>query len=129
MMATGDGKTDSTCRSDHLPLSHQEDDGKNEFVQVSSTRSATVGDVRELELAIHVKLAELQTLLQQHDRSMKQMLKSHQNSIKQSVKAQLERSQADQRKYLDDMLQKQDIVLRKFTKGFGPEENPQRSES
>ena len=42
---------------------------------------------------------------------MKQMLKAHQNSIKQSVKAQLEKSHADLRQYLDDALRKQDMMM------------------
>lgn len=129
MMATGGASTDPTRPSDHLPLSHQEDNSKDEFAQVSSTRPATVEDILVLETAIHEKFTELQNLLQQHDRSMKLLLKSHQNSIKQSVKAQLEKSQSDQRKYLDDMLQKQDVVLRKFTDEYGPEKHPGESES
>lgn len=65
-----------------------------------------VQHLQALEISINSKFSELQDLLQQHDRSMKMMLKSHQNSMKQSVKAQLEKSQIDQRRYIDAALQR-----------------------
>lgn len=94
--------------------SNPEDDG-NDMQARENLRPLSISiasdDLRILESSINAKFAELQNLLHQHDRSMKQMLKAHQNSIKQSVKAQLEKSHADLRQYLDDALRKQDMMM------------------
>lgn len=60
--------------------------------------------LQKLESTVNSKFAELQALLQQHDKSAKQILKAHENSVKQSIKAQLEQSHAEQRRYVDDAL-------------------------
>lgn len=86
-------------------------------------------DLRTLESSINAKFAELQNLLHQHDRTMKQMLKAHQNSIKQSVKAQLEKSHADLRQYLDDALQKQNMMFRVDARGVDQESGLGEKES
>lgn len=102
------------------PTSSNQEANKNDVQareHMSSSISIASEDLRILESSINAKFAELHSLLHQHDRSMKQMLKAHQNSIKQSVKAQLERSHADLRQYLDDALQRQDVMLRVGTRG------------
>lgn len=101
----------------------QGDDGEDAPipVQVSYAQANDFADIRVLESSINAKFAELQNLVQQHDRSMKQMLKAHQNSVEQSVKAQPQKAQTDLRQYLDDVLQKQDVKFRPMTTGIHTE--------
>ena len=74
-----------------------------------------VQHLQVLETSIHSKVSELQHLLEQHDQSMKKLLKSHQNSMKQSVKAQIEKSQVDQRRYIDESLQRHKSMVEAST--------------
>lgn len=128
-------RTNLSISMSHPPLSNQEDDGEDVPPQVKlSSGPSTISE------EINAKFAELQDLVHQHDRgmkqmleahqnNMKQMLKAHQNSVKQSVKAQLEKLQADLRRHIDDASQKQDVMLPTFTTGFGQELDPGQSES
>lgn len=112
------------------PLSHQDGDGEDVSprVNVSSGPSTILEEIQVLESSINAKFAELQDLVQQHDRSMKQMLKAHQNSVKQSVKAQLEKLQTDLRRHIDDALQKQNVMPHTFTTRVEQELDPGQSE-
>lgn len=67
--------------------------------------------LQRLEASISSKFTELLTLLQNHDKTTKQILKSHQNSVKQSVRTQLERSDAEMRKYVDKALMDPGLVM------------------
>lgn len=122
-MATGEAGITLTSSSTAPTPSIREDNGND--VQAHENLPASLStaseDLRMLESSINAKFAELQNLLQQHDRSMKQILKAHHNSIKQSVKAQLEKSHSDLRRYLDDALQKQDMMFRVGTRGVDHE--------
>lgn len=88
-----------------------------------------VQHLQNLEISINSKFSELQDLLQQHDRSMKKMLKSHQNSMKQSVKAQLEKSQLDQRRYIDEALQRHEKMVQPSANPPLPLPNSENRES
>ena len=125
-MVTGEAGITLTRSSTGPTSSNREDHNGNEVqtqetLSVPACLSIASEDLRTLESSINAKFAELQNLLHQHDRSMKQMLKAHQNSIKQSVKAQLEKSHADLRQYLDDALQKQDMMFRVGARGVDQE--------
>jgi regulator of replication initiation timing len=123
-MATTTGAERDGISSSSLPtIPSREDDGSDIKIQDQVIISK---DIRALESSINTKFAELQNLLQQHDRSVKQMLKAHQNSVKQSVKAQLEKAQADQRKHLEDALQKQAEMFHMCTERLSERRNEER---
>lgn len=126
MMAVGGVGITFNSPSPGPTSSTREDDenGVQAREHLQSSLSTASEDLRTLESSINAKFAELQSLLHQHDRSMKLMLKAHQNSIKQSVKAQLEKSHFDLRQYLDDALQKQDMMLRMGTREVDRESDP-----
>ena len=130
-MTTGEAGISFTNLSTGPSSSNQEDDGNDVQARENLPPAISIAfeDLRILESSISAKFAELQNLLHQHDRSMKQMLKAHQNSIKQSVKAQLEKSHSDLRQYLDDTLRKQDMMLRMGTRGVDQESNLGEEES
>lgn len=114
-MATGDNRTNDNhhrqpCSPFNQPRHPVQSDQSND--DICSQVQHGSQQLQILESSINTKLTELHILLQQHDRNMKQMLKSHQNSVKQSVKAQLEKSQMDQRRYMDDALKNQETILR-----------------
>jgi gas vesicle protein len=127
-MATTGAARDGISSSSLPTIPSREDDGSDIKVQdqVSPVMPIISKDIRALESSINTKFAELQNLLQQHDRSVKQMLKAHQKSVKQSVKAQLEKAQADQGKHLEDALQKQAEMLHMCTERLSERRNEER---